>query len=152
MKLAEALMLRADTQRRVEELKQRLLGNVKVQEGDEPAEDPQGLLAALENATEEWTALVQRINRTNAATELEGGATLSDALALRDVLKRKHSIYREIAQAAMITHDRYSRSEVKFKSTIKISEIQSKADGVAKAHRELDARIQACNWNTELLD
>ena len=40
MKLAEALILRADCQRHIEQLKQRLLRNVKVQEGDKPSEDP----------------------------------------------------------------------------------------------------------------
>jgi hypothetical protein len=43
MKLAEALILRADLQKRIEQLKQRILNNVMVQEGDEPAEDPSQL-------------------------------------------------------------------------------------------------------------
>jgi len=34
MKLAEALILRADCQKRFEQLKARLLSNAKVQEGD----------------------------------------------------------------------------------------------------------------------
>ncbi len=37
MKLAEALILRADTKKRFEQLRQRLLNNAKVQEGDKPA-------------------------------------------------------------------------------------------------------------------
>ena len=48
MKLAEALILRADSNRRVEQLKQRLLRNAKVQEGNQPAEDPQELIVELE--------------------------------------------------------------------------------------------------------
>jgi len=47
MKLAEALMLRADIQKRIDQLKQRLLRNVKVQEGDRPAENPEALLSEL---------------------------------------------------------------------------------------------------------
>ena len=47
MKLAEALILRADYQKRVELLKNRLLQNVRVQEGDEPNEDPKLLLKKL---------------------------------------------------------------------------------------------------------
>ena len=39
MKLAEALALRADLQRRLEQLKQRLIKNARVQEGDTPEED-----------------------------------------------------------------------------------------------------------------
>ena len=43
MKLAEALILRADCQKRIAQLKSRLLTNAKVQEGDAPAEPPQEL-------------------------------------------------------------------------------------------------------------
>jgi hypothetical protein len=55
MKLAEALILRADLQKRIEQLKQRILNNVMVQEGDEPAEDPSQLLRELD-------ALIQASN------------------------------------------------------------------------------------------
>ncbi|MBS1251872.1 MAG: hypothetical protein MAG451_00906 [Anaerolineales bacterium] len=152
MKLAEALILRADQQKRIEQLKQRLLRNAKVQEGDEPAENPQALLAELERVSEELEQFIQRINRTNSATELEPELTLTDALATRDVLRLKHGIYRNLAQAATVTQDRYSRSEVKFKSTVRISDIQKQADQLAKEYRELDAKIQQANWQTELLE
>ena len=38
MKLAEALAIRKDTQKRIEQLKSRILNNVRVQEGDDPSE------------------------------------------------------------------------------------------------------------------
>lgn len=44
MLLAEALAERAEAQRRYEQLMQRLLRVVRVQEGDEPVEDPKELL------------------------------------------------------------------------------------------------------------
>ena len=40
MKIREALALRADLQRRLEQLKQRLIKNARIQEGDAPEEDP----------------------------------------------------------------------------------------------------------------
>jgi len=40
MKIAEALALRADLQKRLEQLKQRLVKNARIQEGDAPEEDP----------------------------------------------------------------------------------------------------------------
>jgi hypothetical protein len=43
MKLAEALLLRADCQKRIEQLKSRLLGSARVQEGEQPPEDPEKL-------------------------------------------------------------------------------------------------------------
>ncbi len=152
MKLAEALILRADCQRRIEQLKQRLLRSAKVQEGDKPAEDPTELRQELERVSEELTQLIQCINKTNSASELEAGVTLSDALAIRDVLKLKHGIYQDLAPAAIVTQDRYSKSEVKFKSTVNVAEIQNQADQLAKEHRELDAKIQEANWRAELVE
>jgi len=152
MKLAEALILRADHQKRIEQLNQRLLRVARVQEGDAPAEEPKELLKEFERVSEELERLIQRINRTNTATELESGMTLSDALAVRDVLRLKHTAYRDLAQAASVTQDRYSRSEVKFRSTVNVSEIQKRADQLAKDHRELDAKVQEANWRTDLLE
>ena len=45
MKIAEALILRADIQKRIAQLKVRLNNNAKVQENEEPTEDPEFLLA-----------------------------------------------------------------------------------------------------------
>ena len=44
MKLAEALLLRAEYQTRLAELQNRILNNLKVQEGELPDEDPIVLL------------------------------------------------------------------------------------------------------------
>ena len=150
MKLAEALILRADHQKRVEQLKQRLVRNAKVQEGDKPAEDPRGLIEELERVAGELTTLIQRINRTNMAATLADGTTLSDALARRDVLRTRHAVYRALAEAATTEHARYSRSEVKFRSTVDVAQVQRRADDLAREHRELDAAIQATNWSTDL--
>jgi hypothetical protein len=46
--------------------------------------------------------------------------------------------------------DPTGRSEVKFKSAVKVGEVQKQADRLAQEHRELDARIQALNWHVEL--
>ncbi len=152
MKLAEALILRADRKKRIEQLKQRLVRNAQVQKGEKPAEPPESLIEELERISEELLLLIQHINKTNAVTEFDQGVTLSDAIANRDILVLKHGIYRELAQTATVIHDIRTRSEVKFISTVKVAEIQEQADQLAKAHRELDTRIQEINWNTELLD
>ena len=96
MKIAEALALRADLQRRLEQLKQRLVKNARIQEGDAPEEDPAELQSELEKSARELTLLIQRINRTNAASRF-GAGTLADSLAERDVLKIRYNAYRELA-------------------------------------------------------
>lgn len=152
MKLAEALILRADTQKRMEQLKQRLVRNAKIQEGDNPAESPEELMKELEQLSEELTQLIQRINRTNSANKIAESMTLSDALAIRDILKLKCGIYRELIEAASVTQARFSRSEVKFKSTVDIAAVQKQVDQWAKDHRELDTKIQEANWLIELIE
>lgn len=152
MKLAEALILRADYQKRIEQIKQRLTRNAKTQEGDEPAETPANLIKELERISKELLRLIQRINATNSAVKLEKGLTISDAIAVRDVLRLKHTIYRDLAEAATVTHDRYTKSEVKYRSTVKVSEIQKQADELAKEHREIDAKIQEANWREDLIE
>ena len=151
MKSAEALALRADLQRRLEQLKQRLVKNARIQEGDKPEEEPVELQAELDKSAQELTVLIQRINRTNAGSRF-GDRTIADALAERDVLKIRYNAYRELAFAASTTQGRTIRSEVKFISTVSVAAIQRKADDLAKQHRELDTRIQESDWLTTLLD
>lgn len=152
MKLAEALILRADYQKRLQQLKARLIQNAKVQEGDQPSENPAALLTELEQVASDLTYIIQQINRTNSATDLKTGITLSDALATRDVLKLRIATYRELAQAATVSQNRYSKSEVRFESTVDVAAIQRQADQLSKELRELDTSIQAANWLTDLLE
>ncbi|MEK4350147.1 DIP1984 family protein [Paenibacillus sp. FSL R5-0475] len=64
MKLAEALVNRSDLTRKIVQLKQRLERVVKVQEGEDPAEQPEALLQELERAVNEQTILIRVINRS----------------------------------------------------------------------------------------
>lgn len=154
MLLAEALILRSDLQKRILQLKQRILNNVKVQEGDSPAENATTLLAELRRDANTLLDLIQRINRTNATTIIaldDGEMSVADALARRDHLKLLQTTQRDVANQAVVKQDRFSRSEVKFVSMVDVSQLQTEADGFAKAYRELDAKIQAINWQTELI-
>jgi hypothetical protein len=150
MKLAEALVLRADKKKRIEQLKQRILRNAKVQQGQKPAEDPEALIKEVERISAELVELIQRINKTNSNTEFGVGISLADAIANRDILELKNSIYADLAQAATVTQDIRTKSEIKFIGTVNVSQIQERADEFAKAHRELDTKIQEMNWKTEL--
>lgn len=49
MKLAEALSVRTDLQRRISQLKSRLKDSSKIQEGDTPAEDVNDLYKELDD-------------------------------------------------------------------------------------------------------
>ena len=150
MKLAEALILRADKQKRLEQLKERILRNVKVQDGTQPAEKPEKLLAELETLTNELVDLIQKINKTNSATNFDKTRTVADVLAERDSFVQKQTIYREMVKTASVNRDRMTRTEIRFVATVKVAEMQKIADELARKHRELDTRIQELNWKTEL--
>jgi uncharacterized coiled-coil DUF342 family protein len=151
MKLAEALILRADCQKRIAQLQQRLMRSAKVQDGEQAPENPQELLAELDAAIVELTQLIQRINKTNAVTSLQE-QTLSDALAERDTLQTKRNIYSRLIEAAAIQPIRYSQSEVRFVSTVNIAELQRQVDALARDYRVLDSAIQELNWQADLLE
>jgi hypothetical protein len=152
MKLAEALILRADCQKRIEQLKARLLRTAKVQEGEEPAENPQGLIEELDRAANELSDLIKRINKTNSTTIFADELTITDALAERDVMVLRRGAFSDLASIAAMRYDRITRSEVKYVATVNVAEVQMRADGLAKSYRELDSRIQELNWKTELAD
>ncbi len=135
-------------------LKQRLVKNAKVQEGDTPIEDPHALLAEFDQLALELRDLVQRINRTNTSTFLEGEPqmTVADAIALRDSLRLIFGTYSALAEAATIEQSRYSRSEIKFVPTLDVRALRAQSDAYAVNQRELDARIQATNWLVDLVE
>lgn len=152
MTVAEALALRSDTTRRIEQLRARIVANARYQEGETPSEDAAALLAEAGAALSELEALIRRINRTNAATPL-GAGTLTDALARRDVLRLHHALLTAAADAAAGRGNDYRqlRSELRQLSALPVGELRARADRVAVELRELDVEVQRANWNTELL-
>jgi len=152
MKLAEALVLRADLQRRVSQLRDRLAKSVLIQEGDQPAEDPQELLAALGDILKELGDLITRINVTNLQTTMADGTTLTASLARRDVLVLEQSVMQSVADTASNRFDRYSRSEIRRVATVDVAAIRRNIDVLARQRRELDTTIQATNWTTDLIE
>ena len=156
MKLAEALSLRATALRRIEQLRARIVSNARYQEGEEPAEDAAALLTEVGSVIDEFEGLIRRINRTNAATAIGADGTLTDALARRDALKWRHHVLKTAADAAAGNnqqgYSRQLRSELKMLSALRVADLRSQSDQVARELRELDVRIQQSNWEVELLD
>ena len=151
MKLATALSERADVQRRLNQLLERLNNNAKVQEGEEPAEDPKVLLRELDALLERLEWLISRINLTNSRTLCEG-VTVTELLARRDCLAKRVNALRSFLNEASAKVDRYSQKEIKILSTVKVSALQKQVDAASRDLRELDERIQGLNWTTELIE
>lgn len=151
MKLAEALNLRADVQKRIASLKERLIRNAKVQEGDVPAEDPVVLLKELEGNIIELEKLIKAINKTNSLTYIEG-ESITDIIAKRDALGLKLSVLRSFIDTASEKIDRYSNKEIKILSTVNVSEKQEEVDKLSKEYRIIDTKLQGLNWTIDLVE
>lgn len=149
MKLAEALMERADLQKRMEQLGGRLRNNARVQEGEAPAEDPQELLKELAQVAAQLEEITARVNLTNSRASAEG-ETLTELLARREVGQKRLALLRSFLENASRLAERGTRTEIKMFSTVNVREMQKQVDRESKALRELDAKIQAANWTTEL--
>ena len=150
MKLATALSERADLQKRIADLGNRLKFNAKIQEGETPSEDPQVLLAELDKDFERLEELIARINHTNNQTRY-GEVTLTDLIAKRDCLNSRIHIMRAFLDSASEKVTRYSKTEIRIMSTVPVAELQKQVDRLSKELRETDETIQGLNWTTELI-
>jgi hypothetical protein len=155
MKLAEALSERADAVRRLEQLRARIVGSARYQEGETPPEDATQLLAETNEVLDSLETLIARINRTNTATSL-GEATLTEALARRDVMRLRHAVLTAAADAAAGRDQRgvavrQLRSELKMLAALPVAQLRSQADALARELRDLDVQIQRTNWEADLV-
>ncbi len=150
MKIAEALSLRADLQKRIAQLRNRLVSNAKVQEGDTNIEDPKTLINELENCVEQYQQIISQINYTNTIVKIDG-VSLTDIIAKKDAQSLKNSVLRDLLNTASEKVDRYSNKEIRILSTVNIAELQKTVDKNAKEIRELDCKLQQANWLNDLV-
>jgi hypothetical protein len=113
MKLAEALLLRADRNRALEQLKQRIQVSARYQEGEQPPEDARNLVSVASAVLDE-----------------------------RDVLRLGYSMLKTSADAASgAQHQggfiRATRSELKFMRALDVRDLRLQASDVARQAREL---------------
>jgi len=151
MKLAEALLIRADQKKKILSLRERIVKNTLVQEGSKPSEDVAQLIQECFRVQDEQSALVLRINAANAAGTLADGRSLPAVLAERDVLRQRHAV---LTQAVNATHkeerDHYSPREIKWLPQIDVPAIQKQMEDLAAKIRALNVHIQQANWNIEV--
>ncbi|NLZ75985.1 MAG: DIP1984 family protein [Erysipelotrichia bacterium] len=150
MKLAEALQLRADLNRQIAQLRNRINNNALVQDGLQPNEDPIELLNQLNSSIDQLEQLIFRINLTNCYTTFEN-TSLTQLMAKRDCLTIKINAYKELVESASENTYRATRTEILIRPTIEVKEIQKRVDSLSKQLRELDNKIQQINWLAELM-
>lgn len=152
MKLSEALSKRADLQKRIQQLKSRLMDCAWVQDGDSPAEEPVSLRKDLDDCLLKFESLVYAINRTNFLSQDENGNTLTSLIAKRDALSLKVKTLRDLSSSLSASSNRYSRSEIKYVRTMDLASLNREIDSLSSQLRSLDTKIQGLNWTIDLLE
>ena len=150
MKLAEALLQRADTNNYLSRLGQRIAQNARVQEGLEPAEDPLQLLEEAVRILKSSEDLIVRINKINLETTLANGMTMMEAIVRRGSLEKEHALLLRAIESAQTDVERYSQKEIRWVSVISIKDMQQRVQDAAQRIRELNTMIQEANWTTTL--
>lgn len=151
MNLGEALTLRARQAQRMNDLKGRIKASAVVQEGDDPPEDANNLIAAYIETSLEHKNLMIRITATNASKMVEEGQTLAQLLQEREALIRERNLYSVVADSASPGERfRYMRSEIKMVPKVDIAELRGLEEQLIEDIRQLDVKIQTINWTTEL--
>ena len=151
MKLAEALQERADLKRNIAGLRSRLERVALVQEGEKPVEDPQELLAALDESINRLEYLIAAINHTNDITQADG-ITLTALIAKKDTLMLKMSAYKDLVREAGDNTSRARGTEIRVIPAIRVSDLQKEVDRMAKEIRTLDNLLQETNWTRNLVE
>lgn len=151
MKLAEALSLRKDLQKRIAQLQSRIVNNVKVQEGDEPLENPDDLMEELDTNLKQLEEIIWRINATNMQCHNAKGESLTQLMARRDVLTMRVNTLRNVFNTASESQNRYSQSEIKMVTVVDVKKLGKKVDDLSAKLRVLDMEIQALNFSSDLI-
>ncbi|MCC6796988.1 MAG: DIP1984 family protein [Candidatus Hydrogenedentes bacterium] len=152
VKLAKALMLRAEAQNRLGTLRQRITAASIFQEGEKPVEDPLALLSEADRVNAELEQITLAINLANVKQTLKDGRSLTAAMAARDRLRRRHTFLNTAIEAASPNQSmtRYSAREIRWVTALDVPALRRQLDDVAAEIRELNAQIQEANWNSKL--
>lgn len=89
------MSIRADLQKKVAQLKERIKESAKVQEGDEPCDNVEELYKELDEALVQLEDLIYRINITNVQI-VQDGDSLTRLIANRDVLSIRVKALKEV--------------------------------------------------------
>ncbi|CAK7903479.1 hypothetical protein CAAN1_09S02300 [[Candida] anglica] len=176
MKVAAALRLKNDYNLQLIALKHRIMSNLVVEEGQEPDESPKKLIALYHQVSQNYQALVTKINLHNSSTTVEypsyhdnykSGHLIGDlfsndlppdlvskekyivqALVERESLKAEIQTFRSILDRSKVS--RSSTRDILKVAVLDVQQLQKKIDTMAKFLRIMDAKIQEHNWLQDL--
>ena len=152
MKLAEALIIRADLKRRIEQTRERMYDNIIIQEGSKSNENTEDLINIFLDLQEELKNIINKINKTNNTLKFDNNKTISDVIVEREMILSKRNFLANVVKRASEPQVRYSNTEIRNIPTVNVIKIQKQVDKLSKEYRELDIKLQAKNWEVDLVE
>lgn len=145
MKLAEALVLRADLQKKLENQKKRLANSVRKLDDIQVIEDPAALKLEAEETITVLYSLIDRIYHINQSVILPSGQSMVTVLAKRDELVERRKLLDYIINKSLPDNGLYFNERGKWQPAIDISAYQKQMDDIAMQIRRLNLDIQQTN-------
>jgi hypothetical protein len=154
MTIADALREKSLTQRRLNELQDRVLGNSRVEAGSQPLMPPGPCLeevALLLPRIQLLTRAITHANYTAGVSHLGQQCRLIDLILQRDALSAVGGWSKKVTSnvvALDATANRYGgSSETKFKVTVPFASLVRQQESLDKTRQALESAIQY--WNTQ---
>ena len=148
MKLGEALLLKAELEKKSKDLLERVIRNARVEEGAEPAELPE-LLNQFEGVEMELCTLNSRIRHANQ-TVMVNGSTIAHMLNQRRCLEKISQEYNSAAGESYKDFRRLKMTEIREETVLDVALLRKSASKFAKERRLLNLRIQNANWAVDI--
>lgn len=104
----------------------------------------------MDKTLDELRHLIYRINMTNTNAVIDD-RNLTSLLAERDTLSIRTKTLYDGLKHLTEREERYGRMEVKYVRMVNATEFRKIHDQSAARLRELDLKIQALGWSTELI-
>jgi len=147
MKLAEAMMQRADLDKKVSILGARLNDIALINKNYALEDEPKHLFEELNKSMKALSELVYRIHVTNMET-IDNGRTITAMLTKEEILKMRINTLIRIKESASID-SRFDKTI--YTILINKAKLQKELDECKDQLEKLDMKLQQLNWQTELI-
>ena len=154
MNILEAITLKKDLEKRIENLGSRYVGNLTVLKGGKPHEDPNELLKEMDKSIIQLNDLCYRIDAADLYVKNSTGKTLIELVIERESLYRRLNILRsalnEVTVGSFSEYAYNTKKLVEFDIIVSIESITKLVNETEEQFRQVTSEIQKLDVKTEI--